>query len=47
MPEGNSKSELLKGLYGLNYTVSTAKDMGSCFGTLSGIINQLKAVQSF
>lgn len=47
MPEGTTKSELLKSLYSLNFTISTAKDMGSCFGTLSIIINQLKEAPPF
>ena len=47
MPEGETKSALLKDLYSLNYSVGTAKDMGSCFGTLSTIINQLKAAPAF
>jgi hypothetical protein len=47
MPEGDTKSALLKDLYGLNYAISTSKDMGSCFGTLSTIINQLKAAPAF
>lgn len=47
MPEGDTKSALLKDLYGLNYSVGTSKDMGACFGTLSNIINQLKAAPAF
>lgn len=47
MPEGTAKSEFLKGLYSLNYTISTAKDLGSCFGILSGLINQRKGVAAF
>ena len=47
MPESNTKSALLKDLYALNYAISTSKDMGSCFGTLSTIINQLKAAPAF